>query len=215
MKTEYKIYICDDHKLFLESIEVFIALQPGYTCVGNAEDAEKAIVEINLLKPDVVLIDYHLKEANGLDLLSRVREVHPTAICFILTMRRDAAIRNSAKTLGARGYMLKSIGAEEMMTVFEVVLSDSIHFFDALEKDMPQQNDQGGKKLLSEREIQISKMVCSNETSDSIAKTLGLSLHTVNTHRKNILRKIFRIFTMIITNKISYFKCSIFYFFIF
>jgi DNA-binding NarL/FixJ family response regulator len=105
-------------------------------------------------------------------------------------MRRDAGIRNTAKKLGARGYLLKSMGAEEMMTVFEVVLSDSVHFFDAIEKDMPQENEQGVKKLLSEREIQISKMVCSNETSDSIAKTLGLSLHTVNTHRKNILRKI-------------------------
>ena len=140
MKTEYKIYICDDHKLFLESIEVFIGLQPGYTCIGNAEDSVKALNEISLLKPDVVLIDYHLKETNGLDLLSRVRDTHPNAACFILTMRRDAAIRNSARSLGARGYMLKSIGAEEMMTVFDLVLSDSIHFFDALENEMIKTN---------------------------------------------------------------------------
>ena len=190
MKTNYTIYICDDHKLFLESIEVFIGLQPGYTCVGNAEDAEKAIIEIDLLKPDLVLIDYHLKEANGLDLLSRVREVHPTAICFILTMRRDAAIRNSAKNLGARGYMLKSIGAEELMTVFELVLSDSIHFFDALENQNSNKSINLEQAVLSKRELEIAKMVCKELTSDTIAKTLGLSLHTVNTHRKNILRKI-------------------------
>jgi DNA-binding NarL/FixJ family response regulator len=190
MKTNYTIYICDDHKLFLESIEVFIGLQPGYTCVGNAEDAEKAIIEIDLLKPDLVLIDYHLKEANGLDLLSRVREVHPTAICFILTMRRDASIRNSAKNLGARGYMLKSIGAEELMTVFDLVLSDSIHFFDALENQISNKSINLGQPVLSKRELEIAKMVCKEYTSDTIAKTLGLSLHTVNTHRKNILRKI-------------------------
>ena len=190
MKNKYTVYICDDHKLFLESIEVFIGLQPGYTCIGNTEFADTAIKEIDELKPDIILIDYHLPKTNGLVLLENIRRIHPNAVCFILTMRRDAGIRNTAKKLGAGGYLLKSMGAEEMMTVFEVVLSDSIHFFDALEKDMPQENEQGGKKLLSEREIQISKMVCSNETSDSIAKTLGLSLHTVNTHRKNILRKI-------------------------
>ena len=190
MKNKYTVYICDDHKLFLESIEVFIGLQPGYTCIGNTEFADTAIKEIDELKPDIILIDYHLPKTNGLVLLENIRRIHPNAACFILTMRRDAGIRNTAKKLGARGYLLKSMGAEEMMTVFEVVLSDSIHFFDALEKDMPQENEQVGKKLLSEREIQISKMVCSNETSDSIAKTLGLSLHTVNTHRKNILRKI-------------------------
>jgi DNA-binding NarL/FixJ family response regulator len=190
MKTEYKIYICDDHKLFLESIEVFIGLQPGYTCIGNAEDSVKALNEISLLKPDVVLIDYHLKENNGLDLLSSVREIHPNAACFILTMRRDAAIRNSARSLGARGYMLKSIGAEEMMTVFELVLSDSIHFFDALESEIIKTNRKIEEAVLSKRELEIAKMVCKELTSDTIAKTLGLSLHTVNTHRKNILRKI-------------------------
>jgi DNA-binding NarL/FixJ family response regulator len=190
MKNKYTVYICDDHKLFLESIEVFIGLQPGYTCIGNTEFADTAIKEIDELKPDIILIDYHLPNTNGLLLLENIRKTNPNAACFILTMRRDAGIRNTAQKLGARGYLLKSMGAEEMMTIFEVVLSDSIHFFDAQEKDMPQRNEQSGKKLLSEREIQISKMVCRNENSDGIAKTLGLSLHTVNTHRKNILRKI-------------------------
>jgi DNA-binding NarL/FixJ family response regulator len=190
MKSKYTVYICDDHKLFLESIEVFIGLQPGYTCIGNAEIADTAIKEIEELNPDIVLIDYHLPTSNGLELLEKVRISNPNAACFLLTMRRDVGIRNAAKELGARGYLLKSIGAEEMMTVFELVLSDSIHFFDALEKDEPQKNATGQKKLLSERELQIAKMVCKNQTSDSIAKTLSLSLHTVNTHRKNILRKI-------------------------
>ncbi|MEY3541449.1 MAG: hypothetical protein RLZZ204_261 [Bacteroidota bacterium] len=190
MKNKYTIYICDDHKLFLESFEVFISLQPGYECVGHAEDPAVALKEINALKPDVVLIDYHFQQTNGLDLLFKVRELHPNTACFILTMRRDAAIRNSARDMGARGYLLKSIGAEEMMTIFELVLSDSIHFFDALEKDSVQNDKMIDNAVLSKRELEIAKMVCKEQTSDTIAKTLGLSLHTVNTHRKNILRKI-------------------------
>lgn len=190
MKNKYTIYICDDHKLFLESFEVFISLQPGYTCIGHAEDPEVAINEILSLQPDVVLIDYHLQQTIGLDLLLKVREAQPNAACFILTMRRDAAIRNSARDLGARGYLLKSVGAEEMMTIFELVLSDSIHFFDALEKDSVQNDKKIDNVVLSKRELEIAKMVCKEQTSDTIAKALGLSLHTVNTHRKNILRKI-------------------------
>lgn len=190
MKNNYTIYICDDHKLFLESIEVFIGLQPGYTCIGNAEDPVTALSDIINHKPDVVLIDYHLQETNGLDLLVKVREVLPNCACFMLTMRRDATIRNSARDLGARGYLLKSMGAEEMMTVFELVLSDSIHFFDSLEKEMIAKNINLDERVLSKRELEIAKMVCKELTSDTIAKTLNLSLHTVNTHRKNILRKI-------------------------
>ena len=86
--------------------------------------------------------------------------------------------------------MLKSIGAEEMMTVFELVLSDSIHFFDALESEMIKTNRKTEEAVLSKRELEIAKMVCKELTSDTIAKTLSLSLHTVNTHRKNILKKI-------------------------
>jgi DNA-binding NarL/FixJ family response regulator len=190
MKNKYTIYICDDHKLFLESFEIFIKLKPGYSCIGNAEDPNIALEEIKTLKPDLILIDYHLQQSNGLDLLSKVRESNPYADCFILTMRRDAAIRNSAKELGARGYLLKSMGAEEMMTIFELVLSDSIDFFDALEKDLNHKNKKNEDRVLSKRELEIAKMVCKEQTSDTIAKTLGLSLHTVNTHRKNILKKI-------------------------
>jgi DNA-binding NarL/FixJ family response regulator len=190
MKNKYSIYICDDHKLFLESFEVFIGLQPGYTCAGHSEDPNIALEEIQKLEPDIVLIDYHFQQTNGLDLLLKVRASNPNAACFILTMRRDAAIRNSARDLGARGYLLKSIGAEEMMNIFDLVLSDSIHFFDALEKEIIQKNKIADNEVLSKRELEIAKMVCKEQTSDAIAKTLGLSLHTVNTHRKNILRKI-------------------------
>jgi DNA-binding NarL/FixJ family response regulator len=190
MKNKRTIYICDDHKLFLESFEVFIELQPGYTCIGNAEDPNKAIEEIKSLKPDIVLIDYHLQQTNGIDLLLKVRESDPNTACFILTMRRDTAIRNSARDIGAKGYLLKSIGAEEMMNIFELVLSGSIPFFDSLEKEAVQKNKDVENNVLSKRELEIAKMVCKEQTSDTIAKTLGLSLHTVNTHRKNILRKI-------------------------
>ena len=190
MKYKYSIYICDDHKLFLESFEVFIGLQPGYACIGHSEDPNIALKEIKKLEPDIVLIDYHLQQTNGLELLHNVRKLQPNTACFILTMRRDAAIRNSARDLGARGYLLKSIGAEEMMKIFELALSDSILFFDTLEKEMVQKNTISDTAVLSKRELEISKMVCKEQTSDEIAKTLGLSLHTVNTHRKNILRKI-------------------------
>jgi DNA-binding NarL/FixJ family response regulator len=97
MKNKHTIYICDDHKLFLESFEVFIGLQPGYTFIGNSEDPNKALKEIKSLKPDILLIDYHLQQTNGLDLLLKVRESEPNIACFILTMRRDAAIRVQEK----------------------------------------------------------------------------------------------------------------------
>ena len=62
------IYICDDHRLFLESIEIFFGLKDGYHCIGHAEDISEALREIKVYKPDIILIDYHLKNENGLEL---------------------------------------------------------------------------------------------------------------------------------------------------
>lgn len=190
MTKKNSIYICDDHKLFLESIEVFIGLQKAYYCIGHAASIDIAFQEIVLLKPDLILIDYHIDESNGLDLLERIKQ-HTNLVshCLILTMRRDVNIRNRAQALGARGYLLKTIGAEEMIRIFDSVCNKKNYFYDSIEVEkmiramLPE-------KQLTERELEIAKLVCQELSSERIAETLHLSLHTVNTHRKNILKKI-------------------------
>ena len=183
------IFICDDHQLFLESFEAFISLQEKYYCVGHADDEKKAKNQISILKPDIVLIDYHLKESNGLVLLEELKLLHPNAHYFMLTMRRDAALRNRTKDLGARGYLLKTIGAEEMIRIFELTLSNELDFYDSLSIFNPHSSPKK-KSHLTDRELQIADMVCREYSSEQIAASLNLSVHTINTHRKNILKKI-------------------------
>jgi two-component system nitrate/nitrite response regulator NarL len=183
------IYLCDDHQLFLESFEIFISLQQGYFCVGHSDDAQKASDDIASLKPDIILVDYHMKETNGLQLLEKLRSLHPDAHYFMLTMRRDAALRNRSSELGARGYLLKTIGAEEMIKIFDQVCSGEIQFYDSLSK-FTIDTSGNNKKKLTDRELEIARLVCQEYSSEKIAMELNLSLHTINTHRKNILRKI-------------------------
>lgn len=189
MTKKYSIYICDDHRLFLESIEVFIGLQEKYHCVGHAETVEAAFQDIVRLKPDLILIDYHLNESNGLELLEKIKQASIPSSCLILTMRRDVNIRNRALELGAKGYLLKTIGAEEMLRVFDLITGKKKIFYDSIEVEkitraaLPE-------KQLTLREIEIARLVCLELSSENIAARLHLSLHTVNTHRKNILKKI-------------------------
>ncbi len=187
MKT-YRLYICDDHMLFLESIEAYINLQEKYELVGRAENIEDAWNDIQLLKPDIILIDYHLKTKNGLELLELIKQSDLVNICLMLTMRRDVNIRNKARQLGADGYLLKSIGAEDMMGVFDLFTSEHIEFYDSLVNEN-MSNGVFGEKRLSSRELEIAKLVCKEFSSEEIANMLKLSLHTVSTHRKNILKK--------------------------
>lgn len=181
----YSVYICDDHLLFLESLELYFGTQQKYRYIGYADDGKKALEDIKKLDPDIILIDYHLKEENGIELLSVIRSVNKKAACFMLTMRRDAGIRNDAKELGARGFLLKTIGAEEMITAFDQVTSGETDFYDSLEEKHTENT-----RKLTQRELEIAKLVCQEYSSEQIAQQLNLSLHTINTHRKNILRKI-------------------------
>ena len=189
MIKKYSIYICDDHKLFLESIEVFIGLQEKYCCIGHAATIDKAFRDVLALQPDLILIDYHLNESNGLELLERIRKTSLASHCLTLTMRRDVNIRNRAQELGAKGYLLKTIGAEEMIRVFDLIVNGKRIFYDSIEVEKIARASMPEKQL-TERELEIAKLVCQELSSDQIAETLHLSLHTVNTHRKNILKKI-------------------------
>jgi DNA-binding NarL/FixJ family response regulator len=74
MTKKYSIYICDDHRLFLESIEVFISLQEKYHCVGHAETVEHAFQDVVRLKPDLILIDYHLQDLMAWNFWKRLKK---------------------------------------------------------------------------------------------------------------------------------------------
>jgi DNA-binding NarL/FixJ family response regulator len=189
MTKKYSIYICDDHRLFLESIEVFISLQEKYHCIGHAETIDRAFQDVITLNPDLILIDYHLQDSNGLELLEKIKKAGLPTRCLVLTMRRDVNIRNRALELGAKGYLLKTIGAEEMLRVFDLITSNRRHFYDSIEVEKMSKAS-STEKQLTERELEVAKLVCKELSSEKIAEALHLSLHTVNTHRKNILKKI-------------------------
>jgi DNA-binding NarL/FixJ family response regulator len=91
----------------LESIEAFLNLQGKYNVIGHSTNLGKATSDIINLKPDIVLIDYHLEETTGIELLKNINDAKVDCISIILTMRRDINIRNRAKEMGAKGYMLK------------------------------------------------------------------------------------------------------------
>jgi DNA-binding NarL/FixJ family response regulator len=185
----FSIYIVDDHTLFLESIEAFLSFQEQYKCIGHATNIENAFEDILRLKPDIIFIDYHLNETNGFELLKKIKEGNLDCISIILTMRRDAQIRNKAKEMGAQGYLLKSMGAEQLIQSLNEITSLKTGFYDSIEEDL-KAKDANYKNLLTAREMQIAKMVTQGISSESIAQQLDLSLHTVNSHRKNILRKL-------------------------
>ena len=130
-----------------------------------------------------------MNETNGFELIKKIKDAKLDCISLILTMRRDAQIRNMAKEMGAKGYLLKSMGAEQLIQSLNQITTLQTGFYDSIEEDL-KLKDANYRHLLTAREMQIAKMVTQGISSENIALQLELSLHTVNSHRKNILRKL-------------------------
>ncbi|MFZ9262625.1 MAG: response regulator transcription factor [Chitinophagaceae bacterium] len=184
-----KIYICDDHILFAESLKAFFSLTGEFEVIGYASNIMQAYDDILLKHPTIVLIDYQLKTFNGLDLLKKIKSSKIKCHCFILTMKNDLDLKIRAMEIGASGYLLKEISCEEMVDIFQEVLFNHRGFVDSTDI-LKSESMHSVKSILTKRETEIALLVCKGLSSNEIANKLHLSVLTVSTHRKHILKKL-------------------------
>ena len=188
-KDKKYIYICDDHILFAESLKAFFSFHHQYQVIGYSSNVMQAYDEILKLHPDIVLIDYQLKISNGLELLKKIKRSNLLTACFMLTMKNDPEIKTESKKNGASGYLLKEISGDEMIKVFDNFITKCPKFYDFTEYlDSTMNTD--SSSMLTKRELEIAKLVCKGYSSNEIATELHLSVLTVSTHRKHILKKL-------------------------
>lgn len=188
-KDKKYIYICDDHILFAESLKAFFSFHHQYQVIGYSSNVMQAYDEILKLHPDIILIDYQLKTSNGLELLKKIKRSNLTTACFMLTMKNDPEIKTESKKNGASGYLLKEISGDEMIKVFDNFITKCQIFYDFTEYlDSTMNTD--SSSMLTKRELEIAKLVCKGYSSNEIATELHLSVLTVSTHRKHILKKL-------------------------
>jgi two-component system, NarL family, response regulator NreC len=188
-ESPIKIYICDDHILFAESLKAFFSLNREYEVIGYANNILQAYDDILQKHPNIVLIDYQLKISNGIELLKRIKSSKIQCHSFILTMKNDIELKGQAMELGASGYLLKEISCEEMVDIFQQVLFYQRGFVDStdINKD---DSLHPIKSILTKRETEIAQLVCKGLSSNEIANKLHLSVLTISTHRKHILKKL-------------------------
>lgn len=187
---KHGLFLVDDHALFIQCFESYIRQDNTFHWMGSSMDIQEGYEKIAFTKPDIVLIDFHLNNESGLDLLSMIRDLPFTIKPVFLTMNRDAGLKNYILSSGAKGYLLKYMEAKDIISALleiannDIVYNPPEHLFDypANKKHNPMN--------LTGREFEIASLVCKGHTSQEIAKKLFLSTLTVQTHRRNILRKL-------------------------
>ena len=184
----HRVFIVDDHPLVREGLANLINQQTGFAVCGEAEDSAGAISAIGTSQPDVVLVDISLKNESGLELVKTLRNQFPDLALIVLSMHDEALYAERALHAGARGYVMKRETTKNVLTAIRRVLEGDIYVSDrvvnSMAKRMSSRKTAAAEPVerLSDRELEIFRLLGQGRTPSQIAEDLRLSLKTVQAY---------------------------------
>ncbi len=192
-----KIIIAEDHKILLESLCLLIGSIDGIEIVGRASNGKQVLQLLDNQDVDIIISDLGMPIMNGIELTWQVRQHFPKVKVLILTVDEEAATIKEALQAGANGYVFKNAEREELEQAIKAISQGKKHFSDeAIMKlaHLPSNAEQPTHDLkkisLTEREIEVLKLISQELSGAAIAEKLFISPTTVETHRKNLFQKI-------------------------
>jgi DNA-binding NarL/FixJ family response regulator len=195
MSKELRIVIVDDHQMFIDGVRSLLRKESNLIFVHEANRAEDMLAYISAHSGeiDLLITDISMPGMTGTELTKKVKAQFPHIMVLVLTMYNDPAILNEILQSEAEGYILKNTGRQELVNAIGKIMDNGTYYSNEvinLMKSHNRKTAQGdGKEELTSREVEILKLVCEEYTTADIAEKLFISPHTVDTHRKNILKK--------------------------
>ena len=191
-----RILIVDDHPSVREGLALRISLHADLEVCGEAESEEQAVALVKQLKPDLVLVDISLKSGHGLELIKRIRSLDPAVKMLVISGFQESLYAERAYRAGAMGYLNKQESSEKMIEAIRTVLAGERFLSPEISRRLISQalGSSDRKKTpieqLTDRELEIFRMIGEGLSTSLIASRLFLSTHTIDTHRENIKRKL-------------------------
>ncbi|MET9362391.1 response regulator transcription factor [Streptomyces sp. NPDC006632] len=192
-----KVVVADDQSVVREGIVMLLGLLPGIEVIGSARDGEEAVALTARLAPDIVLMDLRMPRCDGVEATRRIRAEHPGTEVVILTTYADDDSLFPALKAGARGYLTKDAGGEEIVKSIEDVLSGQAGLAPSIQRRLlervtaqsPAPTPGELPDGLTTREGEVLGLVAEGMTNPEISKALHISTATVKTHINNIFGK--------------------------
>lgn len=193
--TKNRLILADDHQFMLEGVQSILKEDTLLDIVATAQNGHQLIDAVIREKPDLVLLDLNMPGYDGLQCLEKIKQEFPGIKVLILSNYSQPDLINKVKKMQADGYLAKNSSANELRDAIRTVLSGGYYFQQMEESPVITENsyyfDEFLKKYqLTKREVGILRLVCQEMTTKEIASALFLSELTVNTHRRNILKKL-------------------------
>jgi len=186
-----RIVLADDHAVVRAGIRMLLESQPGWDVVAESADADSAARQVRGHKPDVLILDLAMPGRSSLDVVPQIRRDTPRTSIVILTMEADAAFARKALSAGASGYVLKEAADSELIDAIRRAAAGGSYLDPMLGAELaampPERN--GVHDQLTDRELDVLRLIALGNTNTEIAAALCLSVRTVESHRGHIQAK--------------------------
>lgn len=195
-----KVLIADDHKIVRLGLQGLLSREEDMELVGEAENGHQVLELLATHVTDLVIMDIDMGNTNGIDTTRKVKELFSDVKVLALTMHEDQQSIVGMLQAGASGYLLKNAGRDELLTAVRAVVSGNNYFSGQVSATLLQaitaMNTEKAKTkaerphTLTERELEVLKMIAQEYSNGEIAEKLFISIRTVDTHRRNIIDKL-------------------------
>lgn len=200
MNHQIKIFLADDHKVLIEGISMLLKTNPRFEIVGSALNGENLVEKTASSLADILIMDINMPIKDGIDVLREFSEKGYTCKVIVLSSYDDVKIIKQVLKLGASGYLSKQSAGENIVEAIDAVYNGQEYFsqnirdriFESFTK-IPQQsyvNEGLPQSSITDRELEVLKLISLEYSGSQISEELCISPNTVETHRKNLIKKL-------------------------
>jgi two-component system response regulator NreC len=185
-----RIVLADDHAVVRSGLRLLLDSQPDFTVVAEASDVEGAGRYVRGHHPRVLVLDLNMPGGSSLEAIPGIREQNPETQIVMLTMQQEPAFARHALSAGAIGYVLKEAADDELVEAVHRAARGESYLNPRLGAQLASEPAPGPPDDLSEREVDVLRLIALGHTNAEIAERLYLSVRTVETHRAHIQQKL-------------------------
>lgn len=193
-----KIFIVDDHAMFREGLRQLIDREADLAVCGDAADATEALESIGKSEPDLAIVDISLSGKSGIDLIKAIKEKHEDLPVLVVSMHEESLYAERALRAGAMGYVMKQEPGKVVKAAIRKLLAGDMHLSERMASGVISKFIRGGDdelppsplEKLSDRELEVFRMLGQGKGVRQIAEELGLTIPTINSFRNRIKEKL-------------------------
>jgi DNA-binding NarL/FixJ family response regulator len=195
----FRVLIADDHEIVRHGLRSLLQGHEGWEVCGEAVDGRDAVEKATQLQPDLVILDIGMPNLNGLDAARQILQNEPQIRVLILTIDESEQLIRQVVEAGARGFLLKSDAARDLVTAVEALQRNRTFFTSKVAElavdgyllgRSAQQTPDVSRTRLTPREREVVQLLAEGKTTKEVATILDMSVKTAETHRSNIMRKL-------------------------